>query len=173
MLEELSQRGRGACLRVGLGATTADMGFAALALAGAIAVLASEPVVLGGLSLAGAVLLAGYAWAAWRAARAPAHAARGRRATYLTGFLAAATSPFNWAWWVGPGTALLAQEGPWLALGMLLGIVAWLVLFAEGLSRLGKRAPRFQAWAAYASAVILAAFAVLVAARGLALLSLA
>jgi threonine/homoserine/homoserine lactone efflux protein len=170
MLEELAQRGRWASLQVGLGALTADMGFAVLALAGAITVLAQRPVLLGAVSIVGAGLLAYYAWSAWRAARRQAGAATGRRATYATGFLTAATSPFNWAWWVGPGTALLANEGPWLAAGMLIGILAWLGVFVEGMARVGRRAPRFQAYAAWASALILAAFALLVAWRGLGLL---
>lgn len=173
MVREVAERGPRQAALVGLGACTADMGFLGLAWVGAIALLAARPQLLGAVSIVGAALLAYYAWGAYRAGRAPAEAATGRPATYVTGFLAAATSPFNLAWWLGPGTALLASQGLGLALGLLVGILGWIAVFVTALARIGARVRRFQEYAAYASAVILGAFAVLVALRGAALLGLA
>jgi threonine/homoserine/homoserine lactone efflux protein len=170
MAQEVARRGASAGARVGLGATTADGCFFLLALAGAIAVLASQPVVLGALSLAGMALLLFYARSAWRSARQPLQVPRAGPAGFRTGFLAAATSPFNLAWWVGPGSVLIASAGLLLAAGLFAGILAWIALFALGLERLGRRVPRFQEAVAYASAAVLAAFAAWIAWRGAQLL---
>jgi threonine/homoserine/homoserine lactone efflux protein len=174
MAREVGARGPWASMKVGLGATTADMVFAVLAVAGAVAVVAERPLLLAVLSVVGAALLAYYAWGAvhaGRAARAGALAEDGGSpATYTMGFLAAATSPFNLAWWIGPGTALLANEGPLLAAGMFVGILGFLSFFVTLVDRLGRRVRRFQEGAAYVSAVILAVFALLVAWRAAGLL---
>jgi threonine/homoserine/homoserine lactone efflux protein len=170
MARETTQRGPWAGAKVGLGATTADAGFLVLAALGAIAVLAERPTLMGVVSLLGALLLAWFARGAWRSARSPAAAPVGGEATFATGFLAAATSPFNLAWWVGPGSVLIASVGFDLVAGMFAGILGWLVLFTQGVHRLGQRIRRFQEGVAYASAVVLALFAAWVAWRGLALL---
>lgn len=173
MASEAAQRGPRAGLVVGLGASTADFGFFLLAFAGAVAVLAQRPVLLGALSLLGAALLACFARGAWRAARAAGaggQRAHAGRAGYARGFLAAATSPFNLAWWVGPGSVLIAQAGPALDAGMFAGILGWCVAFNGGVAALGRRVARLQEVVAYASAAILLAFAAWVAWRGALLL---
>lgn len=172
MLQASAARGPLAGMPIGLGATTADAGFFLLALAGSLAFLASRPTLLGAVSLLGAALLAFYAWGAWRAARATRQpeAAPVRRAGFRAGFLAAATSPFNLAWWIGPGSVLIAQAGLWLMAGLFLGILAWVLLFNAAVGHLGRRVRRLQEGVGYASAAILAAFALWVGLRGLELL---
>lgn len=175
MLHASAARGPRAGVPIGLGATTADAGFFLLALAGSLAFLASRPSLLGAVSLFGAGLLAFYAWSSWRAARAARapEAAPVRRAGFRDGFLAAATSPFNLAWWIGPGTVLIAQVGLWLIAGLFLGILAFVLAFNLAVGHLGRRVARLQEGVAYASAIILAAFALWVGLRGAELLGLA
>jgi len=176
MASAAARRGPGASLGIGLGATTADATFLVLAVAGAIGVLAERPLLLGAVSLAGALLLAYFAWGAWRAARAarseptagPSEAAK--RTGFAAGYLAAITSPFNLAWWVGPGSVLIASVGLVLVAGLFAGILSWILFFSVAVARLGRRVRRFQEYVAYASALVLGAFAVWVAWRGLALL---
>lgn len=172
MANEVARRGARAGIWVGLGATTADLGFFVLALLGAVALLRDRPLLLGAMSLVGAALLLWFARGAWRAARAPAEAGEAR-ATFRSGFLAAATSPFNLAWWLGTGSPLFANAGAGLGVGMFLGIVAWVLLFTHAVAALGHRVRRFQEGVAYASAAVLAAFAAWIAWTGLGLLGLA
>ncbi|MCA1813891.1 MAG: LysE family translocator [Halobacteriales archaeon] len=170
MASEVLQRGPRRGLLVGLGASTADFGFFLLAFLGAIAVLPTLPALLGAVSLLGAALLAWYAWGAWRAARQPAREGGVPRAGFAQGFLAAATSPFNLAWWIGPGSVLIAQAGLAIVAGMFAGILGWVVVFTVGLAALGRRVRRLQEGVAYASAAILVGFAAWVAWRGMELL---
>jgi threonine/homoserine/homoserine lactone efflux protein len=170
MANEVARRGPWAGARVGLGATCADFGYFLLAFAGAVALLADRPRLLGLVSLAGAALLLSYAWGDVRGARR-AVAPQEQHATFRTGFLAAATSPFNLAWWVGPGTALIAQAGLALVAGLFVGVLGWVALFTQGLARL-RGVRRIQELVAYASAAVLAAFAAWAAWRGLQLLGL-
>lgn len=170
MAQEVARRGPWGGIAVGLGATSADGCFLGLAALGAIAVLAERPLLLGVASLLGAALLLYYAWSAWKAARAPEALQSPERATYATGFLAAATSPFNFAWWVGPGSVLIASVGLVIVAGLFAGILAWVVFFSHALARLGKRVRRFQEGVSYASAAILALFGAWVALRGAELL---
>lgn len=175
MVRGTSQGGWARGVRVSLGATTADACFLLLALLGALAVLRDRPTWLGAASLLGAAILLFFAYGSWKAARAPLGGAEegGKRVGFVDGFLAAATSPFNLAWWVGPGTVLIASAGLGLVAGMFAGILAWVVLFCWAVAKLGQRVRGFQRYVAYASAVVLAAFAAWVGLRGAGLLGLA
>lgn len=146
-------------MRVGWGATTADLGFFLLAWAGATALLATHVLVRALVSLAGAGVLLFYAYGAWRSATGPAAVERVAPATFVTGFVAAATSPFNFAWWVGPGSAIIAEVGVVLVAGMFVGILAWVAFFVYALTHAGRRIRELQRLVAWASAVVLAGFA--------------
>lgn len=180
MLQASAARGPRAGIPIGLGATTADAGYFLLALAGTLAFLVQRPALLGVLSVVGAALLLYYAWGSWQAGRAagapePAAAApeRSTPAGFRDGFLAAATSPFNLAWWVSTGSVLIAQVGLWLVAGMFAGIVAFVLSFSVAVGHLGRRVRRFQEVMAYLSAALLLGFAGWVALRGAELLGLA
>lgn len=176
MVQATARRGAWRGFAVGLGATSADACFLLLALLGGIAVLAERPTLLGLASLAGAGLLACFALGAWRGARGAARsrgAPAGREGAqgstepgFAAGFAAAITSPFNLAWWIGPGSVLIASVGLSIVAGLFAGILAWILFLPHALAVLGRRLPRFQEGAGYASAAILAVFAAWVAWRG-------
>ena len=146
--------------RVGFGAATADTLFLLLAWFGAIAILARFPDALAVVSLVGAGLMFRLAWGAWRAARTtgtpPMEA---RSGGWAAGFAIAATSPYNFAWWLGAGTSLLSSLGPALAFGFVAGVLLWVATFPAAVVAARRRIPSLDRWISLASAVILAAFA--------------
>lgn len=91
-------------------------------------------------------------------------------ATYMTGFVAAATSPFNLAWWVGPGSVLIASVGLLLVVGMFTGILAWVGLMPWLVAHAGRRVRSLQKVVSIVSAAVLLVFAVVVAVDGIGLL---
>lgn len=144
---------------VGLGATTADGLFFLLTWLGVATVAPSEHVTAG-LALVGAGLMTFFAYDAWRAARTPLQLKAGWLTGFPAGFLLAATSPFNLAWWVTTGSTMLGIYGATLALGFFLAILA-VVAASVYIVHLGARkVERFETWVSYASAVFLAGFAV-------------
>lgn len=170
MADSTLRRGPLAGSLVGLGATTADFVFFLLAWAGAVAVLADRPVLRAFLALAGAALLVYYAVGAWRSTRDPVEVQRVAPATFATGFVAAATSPFNLAWWVGPGSVLIASVGVVLVAGMFTAILVWVGVVPYLFAHAGRRIRSMQRVVSVASAAVLLAFAVLVAIDGVRLL---
>ncbi|MHB8604018.1 MAG: LysE family translocator [Thermoplasmatota archaeon] len=174
MARETTRRGFAAGARIGLGATSADACFLLATLAGASVLLARGAWLLPYFALAGAALLGFFAYGAWRDARGRTESARegegGRaRVGFATGFLIAATSPWNYAWWLGAGVPLFSTLG-WLAgVGLVLGVLAWLVTFNALLALGARRFERLPIIVSYVSAGVLALFAaflVVEAARG-------
>lgn len=152
--------------RVGLGATSADACFFLLVYLGVLHVL-PRPSVLAVMALAGAVLMLYFAWGAWRAARVPLELESAARLSgFPGGFLLAALSPFNIAWWLTSGVTFLSIYGATLAGGFFVAILA-VVAISVLLVRLGAaKIARFETYVSYASAVFLAGFAVFLAFHG-------
>lgn len=153
-------------LLVGLGATCADASYFLLVLFGLLRVLPGGRV-LGLLSLAGVALMLYFAWGAWRAARRPLpEEARTRLNGWPAGYLLAATSPFNLAWWTTSGAPLLSRYGAPLGLGffpaLLVTVAVAVAVFREG----ARRVARFESYVSHASALLLVAFAALLAWTG-------
>lgn len=144
--------------RVGLGATVADGTFFVLTYLGLLQVLPGDPV-LAGLSLLGAGLMTYFAYGAWKTARRPLAPPPRILKGFPSGYLLAALSPFNIAWWLTAGATFLALHGATLAGGFLLailGIVAgYSLLFHFGT----RRIKRMETYVSYASAALLLGFA--------------
>jgi len=155
MLRRGARRGFGAAFVVGAGASSADFLWALAVAAGAGAV-ASAPGVRTGLAVVSTVLLVGLAAVflrgAWRSLGAARRgeplppgspALESSRGGFLLGFLTAATSPYNMAFWVGAVGQQAAQGagGALLfAASVVAGTTAWCVVLCTG-SRLGARLP--------------------------------
>ena len=153
-------------LRVGLGATSADATFFLLTYYGVLHVLPGRRV-LAAMALAGALLMLYFARGAWRAARRPLDLQAGARVSgFPGGFLLAALSPFNIAWWLTTGAAMLALYGATLASGFFLAILLVVVVSVLLVGWGARRIARFETYVSYASAVFLAGFAVFLVVHG-------
>lgn len=162
--EEASRRGVLAGLLTGLGAIAADFVMFLLMLLGALRILAHVPwaqVVLGAV---GCVLLLRFALGAWRSARSEPDLRASGRGGFWKSFVAILTSPLNHVWWTSVGTTFLANTGALAMGGFFGGLLAW-VAFWSWLARAGALRVRGLAKGiAYASAAILAVFALVLAA---------
>lgn len=159
--QESARRGFRAGWLTGLGAIAGDALMFVLMWLGVRAVVERYPAAFVVLGLAGSVL-AWFAWGAWRAARRVDEVEAEGRGSFRRSFLIVVTSPLNWGWWLTVGASLFAEMGLVLVVGFFVGLLAW-VAFWSGLTRLGaSRVSRFAEMVGYASAVVLAAFAVYV-----------
>ena len=179
ILRRGARDGFAAAFVVGAGASCGDFLWA-LALSLGAGSLAESPAVQRVLAGTSAVLLAGLAFlflrGAWRslaAARRGEGAPPGpalfesRRGGWLLGFLAALTSPFNMAFWLGvAGQQAARGAGPGLSLlfagSVVAGALSWCVVLSTA-SRYGARLPS-AAWDAALRAVA-AGFLLWLAAR--------
>lgn len=156
-------------LRVGFGASTADLTFffAFWLLADR---LRPSDAFLGALGLGGLVLMDWLAFGAYRSARLPSPPAPGRLDGFAAGYLLAATSPINLAWWLGAGLVYIDQYGPLLGVGFFAAIVVWIFVCVL-LFMLGERhIPGFRRGVGYAGAALLGLFGLVLAYRSLELL---
>jgi len=81
------------------------------------------------------------------------------------------TSPYNWGWWLTAGSCMLALLGWATAFGFFSGLVLWTIVWT-GLARAGAaRVKRLAEFVAYGAALVLAAFALLMAWYGVRLLA--
>lgn len=159
MAQETARRGYAAGWVTGMGAVAGDLTMLALTTFGTLRVLALVPQLQVALALLGAVLMIKFAHDAWAAARLPELPEAGGKAGFFRNYIIVVTSPFNFAWWLTAGTALLADLGWWGAVGFFAALVAW-VSGWNALALYGKRRiTRFAHWVGYASAVVLALFA--------------
>lgn len=153
-----AQRGWGAGVLTGMGAIAGDLVMFALMGFGVLRAIEAFPWLAVGLGLAGAVLMAYFAWEAFRSARAPA-AEVTSAGGFARNFATIVTSPFNWVWWLTTGAGLFVELGAWIVVGFFLGLVAWVAAWA-GLARAGaQRIPAFRQGVAYGSAALLLVFA--------------
>ncbi len=157
ILRRGTREGFGAGFVVGAGASCGDFCWA-LALSLGAGSLAGSPGIRRGLAAASTLLLAGLAAVflrgAWRSLRAAlrgeepprgAAALESRSGGWLLGFLAALTSPFNLAFWLGvAGQQAARGAGPARSLlfagSVVAGALTWCVALSAG-SRLGARLP--------------------------------
>lgn len=152
-----------------LGAIGGDALLALLMAFGVVQLLAAVPVFAALLTLGGAGLMAFFAWGAWRTARRPpelgAHVERsgliGRVPGWAAGFVLAVTSPFNFGWWIGTGTSLFRDYGPTIFVGFFAALFGWVFLFIALLVWTHRRVKGLVRVVSYASAVLLALFALL------------
>jgi len=171
--QDAARRGWLAGVATGAGAISADIVMFLLMFVGVLRVVALFPWLLVAMGAVGTVLMAKFAWDAYRAARRP-QLATDARGGFARTFLAIVTSPFNHAWWLTAGTTVFANIGAGMVAGFFGALVAWVALWAW-LAHFGAaRLRRFAQWVGYGSAAVLAVFAVVVAGftlrEGLALL---
>jgi threonine/homoserine/homoserine lactone efflux protein len=154
---------------VGLGGAAADTAHAALAFAGVGRLVTSRPEFVRGLAFAAAVLIAGYAIAAWRGrpVRRPAADASSAPRGFLTGALLTLPNPGALAAWVAVAASLLPAATPAaaaaLAAGVGAGSAAWFAALAHLVSRVppDHRALRIVPRAALVALVGIAAYGVI------------
>jgi threonine/homoserine/homoserine lactone efflux protein len=180
---EAARHGAGAGIRVGLGAPVADLLFLALLVFGAAPLIAGAGVVRIAAA-AGAGLMFFFAYTTWfpadAAAPRPPDAelrpldARPRRpnaaprpVSFAAGFFTALTNPYQIAWWLSGGYVFLAAQGPFGIAGLAIGIFAWVLAFAWLVAHGAQRWPWFAPTVRVASALLLFAFSVLLAAAAL------
>ena len=162
MAHEAARRSWGAGVRTGLGAVSGDVLMFLLMWVGVLAIVEAFAWTEVALAGAGALLMAFFAWGAWRAARRHARV-EARVGSYGRALATVVTSPFNWAWWLTFGAAMFASLGLAVIVGFFAGLVAWVAAWCA-LARLGAwRFERFAEWVAYGSAAVLAFFAAVAA----------
>ncbi len=122
---EASQRGWMQGMRLGMGAPVADVLWLVVLLFGLGRVL-DGPGVLQGAAAIGALLMLFFAYDTWTAHAKPSKT----RPTFLAGFMAALTNPYQAAWWLSGGFIFLKTQGVIGVVGLILGIFGWVVLFS-------------------------------------------
>lgn len=162
--QDAARRGWLAGVATGAGAVTADVAMFLLMWLGVLRLVQLYPPLLVAMGVVGAVLMARFAWGAYKAARAPASADPSATGGFRRSFLAIVTSPFNHAWWLSAGTTVFANIGFGMVVGFFGALLVW-IAFWSWLAHFGAaRVRRFSEFVGYASAVVLALFAVLVTA---------
>lgn len=155
----------------GLGAIAGDMTMLALTGLGVLRVVQALPWLRVAFALVGAALMAWLAVGAWRAARR-ASAKLGSddedRATPWwrelgKAFAIVVTSPYNWGWWLTAGSSMLTLLGWTVAAGFFAGLLLWTAAWAGLATAGGARVKRLAEFVSYGAAVVLAAFAVVMA----------
>lgn len=160
--QEAARRGVLAGMTTGAGAIAADFAMFLLMWLGVLRVLVALPWLQVAFGAAGSVVLVVFARDAWRAARQPTLEASGR-GSFARSFVAIVTSPLNHVWWTTVGTTFLANTGLLAMAGFFGGLALWVALWSA-LARFGAaRVRRFAELVAYASAIVLLVFAVVVA----------
>ncbi len=158
--KESSRHGAWSGIRVGMGAPVADVIYLVILLFGLGSIL-DHPVVIRVAAGAGALLMAYFAVQTWKG-RAGAEAAD-QPATFLAGLAAALTNPYQVAWWLSGGFVFLQAQGLWGVGGLLMGIFGWVVAFSFMMAHGASRWTWFAPAVAILSALMLAAFSVVLA----------
>lgn len=169
--ERTAERGFWPGAAVPLGATVGDGTHALLMSLGLLPLLADHPTVLNVVNLGGAVLMFVLAYQAVRGARGGVGEADRRSAPLGglgAGYLIALTSPYNFAWWLGAGTRFLQDYGVLLFVGFFAALVAFSLAFPAFVAWARERIDGFVRWVAYVSAVLLAAFGIVIGYQALA-----
>lgn len=169
MAHAAAKRGFWAGWVYGLGAITGDATMLLLTLLGVGAVVKRVPTLAIVFAFVGAVLMAWFAWGAWRTARRHTAAAKlgadeedrpePRWKAFGKAFAIVTTSPYNWGFWLTAGNGALALFGTRLMLGFFVGILAWTVVWTWLAHAGASRVKRLSEFIAYGAAIVLAAFA--------------
>lgn len=187
MAQETARRGLAYGWAVGLGAITGDLLMLTLTRFGVLRILDRLPWLHVALGVAGALLMAYFAYGAWKSARAPldltataaaaaaataavpANAARravagmgGIGGAFGRGLVLILTSPFNLGWWLSAGTLTIQTYGALGMAGFFLGLLAWVAVWNVVAREGARRVRRFAHGVAYAAAGVLAVFAVVI-----------
>ncbi len=149
-------------VRLGMGAPVADVVWLVVLLFGLGRIL-DGPGVLRIAGALGAVLMAYFAFDTWTS-----HDVRAadRRPTFMAGFAAALTNPYQAAWWLSGGFVFLQSQGVVGVFGLILGIFTWVVVFAWLVAHGAQRWRWFTPTIRWVSAHMLLAFALLLALIG-------
>jgi threonine/homoserine/homoserine lactone efflux protein len=90
------------------------------------------------------------------------------RFPFLVGLSVGLTNPYQLAWWIAIGAGMVADFGASIAAGFFVGILSWTLIFTAIVHAGVKRYERLSPLIAYASASLMAAFALWFLAVGLA-----
>ncbi len=147
---------------VGVGATTADTIFLAIAFLARTAVASIGPYVPF-IALPGAGVMVYFAWNAvrsWRQAQEILESKPDEHTkSYMTGLSVNITSPYPILWWLTAGLVLINQLGPAVLVGFFAGLLLWITVFPLALREAQRRIARtYQVVLAF-SIVCLVAFA--------------
>jgi threonine/homoserine/homoserine lactone efflux protein len=159
---DAARRGWTAGLLTGLGAVTGDVTMFLLMRFGVIRLIDGKTWIFLILGIVGCALMSWFAWEAWRAARRHGEMPEATgRGSFGRSYVTVVTSPFNWAWWLGFGATYFIGLGTLAVVGFFGALLLWIVVWS-GLARTGAaKLRRFTEIVAYASAGVLAFFAVL------------
>ncbi len=156
---EASRHGAGHGVRIGLGAPVADVVYLAALWFGLRSVL-DDPTVLRTAAAAGAGLMTYFAYTTWFSGPA-AEDGPMPRASFLSGFAAAMTNPYQIAWWLSGGFVFLQAQGTPGIAGLMVGIFGWVVVFSWLVAHGANRWAWFPGLVRRLSGGLLALFAVL------------
>lgn len=157
--KESSRHGWGAGLRLGLGAPVADVIWLVVLLFGLGRVL-DGPGFLRIAAGLGAVLMMYFAFDTWTG---DGSVVADRRPTFLAGLGAALTNPYQAAWWLSGGFALVQGQGMLFVAGLLSGIFGWVVVFSWLVAHGAQRWGWFTQAIRIASTYLLLGFSLLLA----------
>lgn len=155
---EASRHGAGHGIRIGMGAPVADVVYLAALWFGLRGVL-DDPTVLRVAAAAGAGIMAFFAYGTWFPG--PPKDGPAGRSTFLSGFVAAMTNPYQIAWWLSGGFVFLQAQGAWGIGGLLVGIFGWVVVFSWLVAHGAQRWSWFPAAVRILSAGLLSLFSIL------------
>ncbi len=149
-------------LLVGAGATTADTIFLAISIL-AHAAVATIRDWIPFIALAGAAVMAYFAWSAvhaWRRTEVILAAEREEHAkSYATGLSVNLTSPYPILWWLTAGLVLIDRLGAAVLVGFYAGVLVWIFGFPLALREAQRRIARTYHAVLLFSVVCLVAFA--------------
>lgn len=150
-----------AAASVGAGAITADLTFFGITYMGLTALVkeALSPL----LFLGGGAIMLYMAYSTFRArGRGSPHGGpmRGRGTPYLIGLSIGITNPFQIAWWMTVGLAVVATYGLGILAGFFLGISGWVVAYTTVLRAGAVRYEGAYVAVTYLSVAVLTAFGV-------------
>ncbi len=155
---ESSRHGAAHGIRIGLGAPVADVVYLAALWFGVREILDGSSWIRAAAAV-GAAFMTMFAYQTWfgqSSAEGP-----GPKASFLSGFAAAMTNPYQIAWWLSGGFVFLQAQGLWGIAGLLVGIFGWVLLFAWLVAHGAQRWRWFGGAIRVLSTVLLASFAVL------------
>lgn len=161
---EASHRGAASGIRIGMGAPAADVVWLGVLLFGLGRLLDGSGVLRTAAAI-GSILMMHFAYDTWVA---DARRAADRSPTFLAGFAAALTNPYQAAWWLSGGYAFLASQGPMIIVGLLVGIFGWVLAFSWLVAHGAQRWRWFTPLIRFASTFLLLGFSMLLAAVAMA-----